>query len=125
MKRSRIIIGVIVLLVLVIMARIMFVPGPMAFAGGQRVALAQYQSNPTGVPADLTATDPLAHGRYLVQAADCEACHTAEGGKSFAGGRPFQTDLGTIYSPNITPDTNTGIGAWTDAEFLAAVHEGR
>lgn len=125
MKRSRIIIGVIVLVVLVIMARIMIVPGPMAFAGGQHVALAQYQSNPTGVPADLTATDPMAHGRYLVQAADCEACHTAEGGKPFAGGRPFQTDFGTIYSPNITPDTKTGIGSWSDAEFLAAVHEGR
>jgi mono/diheme cytochrome c family protein len=125
MKLSRIIVAVVVLVVLVILARILIVPGPMAFAAGPRVALAQYQSNPTGVPADLTATDPLAHGRYLVQAADCEACHTAEGGKPFAGGRPFQTDFGTIYSPNITPDTKTGIGAWTDAEFLAAVHEGR
>jgi mono/diheme cytochrome c family protein len=125
MKRSRIIIGVIVLVVLVIMARIMIVPGPMAFASGQRVALAQYQSNPTGVPADLAATDPMAHGRYLAQAADCEACHTAEGGKPFAGGRPFQTDFGTIYSPNITPDAKTGIGSWSDADFLAAVHEGR
>ncbi len=125
MKRSRIIVGVVVLVILVILARIMIVPGPMAFAAGQRVALAQFQSNPTGVPADLTAADPLAHGRYLVQAADCEACHTAEGGKPFAGGRPFQTDFGTIYSPNITPDAKTGIGAWTDAEFLTAVHEGR
>jgi mono/diheme cytochrome c family protein len=125
MKRSRIIVGVIVLLVLVIMARIMIVPGPMAFASGQRVALAQYPSNPTGVPADLTATDPLAHGRYLVQAADCEACHTAEGGQPFAGGRPFHTSFGTIYSPNITPDAKTGIGSWSDADFLTAVHEGR
>lgn len=125
MKLSRIIVGVVVLVVLVILARILIVPGPMAFAEGPRVALAQYQGNPTGVPADLKATDPLAHGRYLVQAADCEACHTAEGGKPFAGGRPFQTDFGTIYSPNITPDIKTGIGSWTDAEFLAAVHEGR
>jgi mono/diheme cytochrome c family protein len=125
MKRSRIIIGIAVVAVLAIMAWIMIVPGPMAFAGGQHVALTQYQGNPTGVPADLAATDPLARGRYLVQAADCEACHTAEGGKSFAGGRPFQTDFGTIYSPNITPDIKTGIGAWTDADFLTAVHEGR
>src|SRR5580692_6690577 len=122
MKRSWIIIGVVVLVCLVIAARIMIVPGPMAFAQGQRVALAQYSSNPTGVPADLTQADPLARGRYLAQAADCEACHTAEGGKPFAGGRPFQTDFGTIYSPNITPDTKTGIGSWSDAEFLAAVH---
>jgi mono/diheme cytochrome c family protein len=124
-EMKRIIIGIAVLVVLGIAAWIIIVPGPMAFAKGQRVALAQYQSNPTGVPADLTTTDPLAHGRYLVQAADCEACHTAEGGKPFAGGRPFQTDFGTIYSPNITPDAKTGIGSYTDAEFLTAVHAGR
>src|SRR5580658_4106549 len=122
---KRIILGVVVVAVLAIMAWIMIVPGPMAFAGGQRVPLAQYTGSPTGVPADLQQTDPLARGRYLTQAADCEACHTAEGGKPFAGGRPFQTDFGTIYSPNITPDIKTGIGSWTDAEFLAAVHEGR
>lgn len=122
---KRIIIGVVVVALLAIMAWIMFVPGPMAFASGQRVALAQYQTNPTGVPADLAATDPLARGRYLAQAADCEACHTAEGGQPFAGGRPFQTSFGTIYSPNITPDAKTGIGSWSDADFLAAVHEGR
>lgn len=125
MKRSRIIIGVVVVAVLAVLGWIMFVPGPMAFASGQRVELAQYHGNPTGVPADLAATDPLAHGRYLVQAADCEACHTAEGGKPFAGGRPFQTSFGTIYSPNITPDVKTGIGSWSDADFLTALHEGR
>jgi mono/diheme cytochrome c family protein len=125
MKRSKIIVVVVVVALLAIMAWIMFVPGPMAFAAGQRVALAQYHGNPTGVPADLTAADPLAHGRYLAQAADCEACHTAEGGQPFAGGRPFQTSFGTIYSPNITPDVKTGIGSWSDADFLAAVHEGR
>src|SRR6202012_920900 len=63
-------------------------------------------------------------GRYLTHAADCEACHTAEGGKPFAGGRPFKTDFGTIYSPNLTPDPKTGIGAWSDADFLKAGHEG-
>lgn len=125
MKRSRILIGVVGLVVLGVAAWIMIVPGPMAFAKGERVALAQYQTNPTGAPADLTDSDPLAHGRYLVHAADCEACHTAEGGKPFAGGRPFQTDFGTIYSPNITPDTKTGIGSWSDADFLRAMHQGR
>jgi mono/diheme cytochrome c family protein len=124
MKRSRILIGVALLVVLAIAAWIMIVPGPMAFAKGERVALAQYQSNPTGAPADLTQNDPLARGRYLTHAADCEACHTADGGKPFAGGRPFQTDFGTIYSPNITPDANTGIGSWSDADFLKALHQG-
>ena len=125
MKRSRIIVSVVVVLGLAVLARMVFVPGPMAFASGQRTALAQFQGHPTGVPADFTAADPLAHGRYLAQAADCQACHTAEGGKPFAGGRPFQTSFGTIYSPNITPDAKTGIGSWTDADFLRAVHEGR
>ncbi len=125
MKHIRIIVGAVVVLGLAILARILLVPGPMAFAGDHRVVLDQYQGNPTGVPADLAQADPLARGRYLTQAADCEACHTAEGGKPFAGGRPFQTDFGTIYSPNITPDIRTGIGSWTDADFLTAVHKGR
>ena len=61
-------------------------------------------------------------GRYLIRAADCEACHTAIGGQSFAGGRAFVLPFGTIYSTNITPDKDTGIGQYTDADFLAAVH---
>ena len=124
MKRTHWIVGIIVVVALAALARILIVPGPMAFASTALVPLSQYQGNPTGTPSDLTATDPLARGRYLTQAADCEACHTAEGGKPFAGGRPFQTDFGTLYSPNITPDAATGIGSWTDADFLRALHEG-
>ncbi len=56
--------------------------------------------------------------------ADCAACHTAKGGEPFAGGRPFVLPFGTIYTPNITPDPETGIGKWTDANFLNAVHRG-
>jgi mono/diheme cytochrome c family protein len=124
-KRIGKIVGVVVLVGLAIAAWIVFRPGPMAFADGKRVALAEYSAGkPTGVPADFTETDPLARGRYLSEAADCEACHTAEHGERFAGGRPFDTDFGTIYSPNITPDKETGIGDWTDADFIKAVHEG-
>jgi mono/diheme cytochrome c family protein len=61
---------------------------------------------------------------WLAEAADCEACHTAEHGKRFAGGRPFDTEFGTLYSPNITPDPETGIGSWSDADFIKAMHEG-
>jgi mono/diheme cytochrome c family protein len=99
-------------------------PGPLAFAGGKTVALSEYSGHPTGVPADFKESDPLARGRYLTEAADCMACHTTEGGKPFAGGRAFETQFGTIYSPNITPDPQTGIGSWSDAEFLKALHEG-
>lgn len=99
-------------------------PGPMAFAKGKRVSLAEYDGNPTGVPADFQGADPLARGQYLAIAANCQACHTEEGGTPFAGGRPFPTDFGTIYSSNITPDAETGIGSWSDTDFLRAMHEG-
>lgn len=68
--------------------------------------------------------DEIARGKYLATQADCVACHTAPGGVPFAGGLPFKTPMGTIYSPNITPDKETGIGNWTDAEFLRALHQG-
>lgn len=63
-------------------------------------------------------------GRYLTAAANCKSCHTREGGAPYAGGVPFKTPLGTIYSPNITPDRKTGIGAWRRADFQRALHRG-
>jgi len=100
-------------------------PGPTAFAKGTPVDLAQYRGpSPTGVPAELANADPIARGKYLTEAADCEACHTARGGVPYAGGRPFVLPFGTIYTPNITPDAATGIGRWNDADFLNAVHKG-
>jgi mono/diheme cytochrome c family protein len=110
---------------LVVAYRLLVLPGALAFAGGTQVDLAAYRgSQVTGVPVELANADPLAKGRYLTEAADCAACHTAKGGKPFAGGRPFKLPFGTIYTPNITPDRATGIGAWTNAEFLRAVHKG-
>ncbi len=72
-----------------------------------------------------TATNAsIRHGRYLAEAGDCAACHTADGGKPFAGGRPVPTPFGVIYSTNITPDKDTGIGNWTEQDFYRAMHEG-
>lgn len=100
-------------------------PGPMSFAGGKRVPLADYRGeNPTGVPAGLAGASLIVRGEYLARAADCMACHTAPGGKPFAGGLAIRTPFGTLYSPNITPDRKTGIGNFTDAEFLRVLHEG-
>jgi mono/diheme cytochrome c family protein len=104
-----------------------FVAGarPLAFAGGKTVTLADYKGpSPAGVPADFTSTDPVARGQYLTRAADCQACHTARGGTPFAGGLAFNLPFGSIWSPNITPDKDTGIGGWTDAQFLGALHKG-
>src|SRR6516162_5302306 len=99
---------------------------PTGFAQGKRVDLADFKgADPTGVPASLAGADLVTRGEYLTRAADCEACHTAPGGKPFAGGLPFKLPMiGTIYSTNITPDRETGIGACTDAEFLKALHQG-
>ena len=76
-------------------------------------------------PAAFAASDGdvVARGKYLAQAADCAACHTAPGGK-LAGGRAFKTPFGTIYASNITPDKTAGIGAYTDDEWVAALREG-
>jgi mono/diheme cytochrome c family protein len=123
-RRVGIVIGVIAAIGLLVLAWAGIRPGPMAFAG-KSVPLSAYSGGkPTGMPADFQDADPLARGKYLTEAADCQACHTAQGGKPFAGGRPFDTQFGTMYSPNITPDTETGIGTWSDADFLKAVHEG-
>jgi mono/diheme cytochrome c family protein len=100
-------------------------PGPMDFAGGRKVALADYHAaNPTGVPASLANESLVRRGEYLTRAADCTACHTANGGAPYAGGLAINLPFGTIWSPNITPDRETGIGTWTDADFLNAVHRG-
>jgi mono/diheme cytochrome c family protein len=100
-------------------------PGALSFAGRHTVSLAAYPGpSPVGVPAELRSADLLARGKYLTQAADCEVCHTREGGQPFAGGLAFKTPFGTLYSPNITADRDSGIGAWSDADFLRAVHQG-
>jgi mono/diheme cytochrome c family protein len=69
-------------------------------------------------------SDLVARGKYLTDAGDCIACHQAPGGKPFAGGLRMSTPFGTLQTPNITPDKDTGIGKWTDAQFYQALHEG-
>jgi len=63
----------------------------------------------------------VARGADLAAIGNCAACHTREDGKPFAGGRPMKTPFGTIYSTNITPDTETGIGKWSSDDFLRAI----
>ena len=66
----------------------------------------------------------IKRGEYLATAADCGACHTAPGGKPFAGGLPIATPLGTIYSTNITPSAEFGIGRYTEENFSRALRRG-
>ena len=68
-------------------------------------------------------TDLVKQGEYLARAGDCVACHTAKGGKPFAGGLPMETPIGTLYSTNITPD-KTGLGDYSFEDFDQAVRHG-
>jgi len=121
-------IGLAAILVVVLLGflwMVVLAPHPMDFAGGPHVALTEYHAqDPTGVPAELKDASLIARGEYLTRAADCAACHTAEGGVPYAGGRAFVLPFGTLYSTNITPDKETGIGNYSDANFLDAVHKG-
>lgn len=73
---------------------------------------------------DLANEELVERGRYLAIAGNCATCHTVEGGEPMAGGLPFETPFGTIYSTNISPDVETGIGSWTAEEFLASMRLG-
>ncbi len=77
-----------------------------------------------GLVAAAHAETPAERGRYLATVGDCVACHTAPGGIPFAGGRPIETPFGPIIAPNLTPDRASGLGAWSDADFLAALKRG-
>ena len=76
----------------------------------------------TGGPEQLTNAPAgiVARGKYLAEAADCAACHTAPGGAPFAGGLPMQSGFGTIYATNITPDPDNGIGRHGRVHFALA-----
>ena len=94
-----------------------------ALAGG--LALNDGDTGMGVAQAQTGKTLDLSRGEYLARAGDCVACHTARGGQQFAGGLPMPTPFGTIYTPNITPDTETGIGKWTSADFYRAMHSGK
>jgi mono/diheme cytochrome c family protein len=73
---------------------------------------------------DPQAFEQIEHGRYLAVVADCAACHTADGGAPYAGGKPIETPFGTLVAPNITPDPSTGIGTMSDETFVRALQKG-
>jgi mono/diheme cytochrome c family protein len=126
MRPIRIAIAVVVVIALGFAAWLVLIPAPMAFANGSTVVLSDYAgANPTGVPQELAQADPIKRGEYLAHAADCIACHTAPGVEAYAGGVAFNLPvIGTMYSTNITPDKETGIGNYTDQQFLDALHKG-
>jgi mono/diheme cytochrome c family protein len=94
-------------------------------AVGAFVAL-QWRGELPPATASAHSFDPgiVAKGAQLAAIGDCAVCHTRAGGKPFAGGFPVETPFGTIYGTNITPDRDTGIGAWSEEAFRRAMREG-
>jgi len=109
MKALLRIVGVLILIGIVVVLGLIFVPP-------QRTAPA------AALPADYQP--PPGAGRAVAVAADCMACHTAPKGQPYAGGLAVPSPFGTIYSTNITPDKETGIGNYTLDEFRAALIDG-
>jgi mono/diheme cytochrome c family protein len=104
-------------------------------SGGSALAVAIFASSlmapgraqdKVGTSLDPENFDQIEQGRYLAIAGDCTSCHTVPGsGQPFAGGRPIETPFGTVVAANITPDSETGIGAWSDETFVRALREGK
>jgi len=112
MRKSRIIGSVI--------AALLIAGGIAAFAIGWRPAIAAIDP-----PAPQSFDAALVkRGRELAAIGNCNDCHTVRGGKNFAGGLPVPTPFGTIFSSNITPDAETGIGRWPEAAFRRAMRSG-
>ncbi|MCC8937902.1 cytochrome c [Bradyrhizobium sp. Arg68] len=70
------------------------------------------------------ADEIIARGKALTIAGDCASCHTADPAKPFAGGKRIDTPFGAVFSPNLTPDRDTGIGGWSDVDFVRALRTG-
>jgi mono/diheme cytochrome c family protein len=82
-------------------------------------------TTPSAALADELADQALVkRGEYVARTGDCVACHTDRGGKPFAGGLPLQTPIGTIYTTNITPDNDTGIGSWSYDDYVQLIRRG-
>ncbi len=89
------------------------------------IALAWHSAiDPIAAPPQNFSAELIQRGAALAALGDCNTCHTAPGGRSYAGGRAVATPFGTIYSTNITPDAATGIGRWPETAFRRAVREG-
>src|ERR1700751_5681584 len=124
---SRALVWTIVVLVVLgaMLAYIVYGPGATDFARGKRLSLDPYPGRaPSGLPQELENATLIERGEYLTRAADCVECHTSKDGTPFIGGRAFVLPFGMLYSTNITPDAQTGIGNFTDADFLNTLHRG-
>src|SRR5580692_2495253 len=96
----------------------------IAAALAAALVIAVHVPDPGISPALAQRQPDVDHGKYIYTLGDCAACHTKPGGATLAGGLPLKTPLGTIYTTNITPDRDTGIGAYSFTDFARAVRLG-
>ena len=92
---------------------------------GEGNLAAEIASTSAPAPGWQPDAEVVARGAYLALAGNCQACHTARGGEPYAGGRGIETPFGTVFSSNLTPDTEHGLGRWSAAQFWRAMHHGR
>ncbi|GER13790.1 molybdopterin cofactor-binding domain-containing protein [Variovorax boronicumulans] len=99
----------------------LFIGGLGVIAGllGWRAAIA-----PVSLSAPVYSESTIERGRVLAALGDCAVCHTAPGGAPNAGGRAMDTPFGTLYTTNLTPDAETGLGRWSFSAFQRAMREG-
>jgi mono/diheme cytochrome c family protein len=100
-----------------------------AAVAGALAAVAACASGPASAPGASAPPAPfeaalVSRGARLAGVGNCASCHTAPGGRTYAGGRALETPFGTIHGTNITPDPETGIGQWSQADFTRAMREG-
>lgn len=98
-----------------------------SLAGTDKSTSPYYPKYPATEAAEGQSAEAIARGEYLVKMGDCISCHTdvKHKGAPFSGGFAIDTPFGRFYTPNITPDKETGIGNWTEADFVRALKEGR
>jgi mono/diheme cytochrome c family protein len=105
-------------------ARCLLTKEPARYRAGLLAALLCAAFSCGGARAQTTSAETIARGRALAEAADCAGCHTDDPAKPLAGGKRIDTPFGALYSPNLTPDRETGLGAWSGDEFYRALHDG-
>ena len=107
------------------MRRWIIAPVVLAAVGAVTVAaVASHKPEPQISEALAQRKPDVTRGAYVAVLGDCVACHTNKDGKPFAGGVPFETPVGTVYSSNITPDKDTGIGTYTFPDFVRLMRFG-
>ncbi|SDV48081.1 cytochrome c [Chitinasiproducens palmae] len=109
--------------VLALAAALALLPG--RFATTQVAHAEQGFGDAKQPPAPAGASEQVKRGEYLARMGDCVACHTVRGAKPYSGNYAIPSPFGTMFTPNLTPDNETGLGKWTKDDFYRAMHEGK